>query len=102
MYIQATEVGGTHPALVEAMGRGAAIIANDVPEHREVLAEAGLYYARNDPDDLARLMLELMQNAAMRASLGHKAHALALARYSWDHITDEYERLFQALVSPIS
>ena len=40
-YVQATEVGGTHPALVEAMGRGAAIVANDVPEHREVLARCG-------------------------------------------------------------
>ena len=48
LYIQATEVGGTHPALVEAMGRGACIVANDVPEHREVLGEAGRYYRRND------------------------------------------------------
>jgi hypothetical protein len=43
-YVQATEVGGTHPALVEAMGYGNAICANDVPEHREVLGDAGLYY----------------------------------------------------------
>ena len=44
-YVQATEVGGTHPALVEAMGAGNAIVANDVPEHRETLGDAGLYYA---------------------------------------------------------
>ena len=31
IYIQATEVGGTHPALVEAMGRGACIIAKRCP-----------------------------------------------------------------------
>ncbi|HEX9043731.1 MAG TPA: glycosyltransferase, partial [Candidatus Limnocylindrales bacterium] len=43
-YVQATEVGGTHPALVEAMGAGNAIVANDVPEHREVLGDAGRYY----------------------------------------------------------
>ncbi len=40
-YVQATEVGGTHPALVEAMGAGNAILANDVPEHREILGDAG-------------------------------------------------------------
>ena len=43
-YVQATEVGGTHPALVEAMGYGNAIVANDVPEHRETLGDAGRYY----------------------------------------------------------
>ena len=43
-YVQATEVGGTHPALVEAMGFGNAIVANDVPEHRETLGDAGRYY----------------------------------------------------------
>ena len=58
LYVQATEVGGTHPALVEAMGRGAAILANDVPEHHEVLADAGIYYERNDADALAREQFE--------------------------------------------
>ena len=54
-YVQTTEVGGTHPALVEAMGAQNAIAANDVPEHREVLGDAGLYYrgppraCRRDP-----------------------------------------------------
>ena len=47
-YVQATEVGGTHPALVEAMGTGNAIVANDVPEHRETLGEAGRYYRGAD------------------------------------------------------
>ena len=47
LYIQAKEVGGTAPALVEARGRGVSIIANDAPAHREVLGDAGAYYARN-------------------------------------------------------
>ena len=50
-YVQATEVGGTHPALVEAMGAGNAILANDVPEHRETLGDAGRYY--RGPEGLA-------------------------------------------------
>ena len=32
-YIQATEVGGTHPALIEAMGRGALTLYLDTPEN---------------------------------------------------------------------
>ena len=34
-YIHATEVGGTHPALIEAMGRGALTLYLDTPENAE-------------------------------------------------------------------
>ena len=97
VYIQATEVGGTHPALVEAMGRGCAIIANDVPEHREVLADAGVYYERNDPDALARELLALTRDGDRRARLGDAAAARGRAAFSWAHVTDRYERLFAGL-----
>ena len=96
-YIQATEVGGTHPALVEAMGRGACILANDVPEHREVLGDAGRYYARNDADALAAALLALVDDPAERWRLGAAARARALAEYSWDHVTHEYEALFRRM-----
>src|SRR6185369_10102090 len=43
-YVQATEVGGTHPALVEAMGAGRCVIANATPENLEVIGDAGLAY----------------------------------------------------------
>ena len=99
-YVQATEVGGTHPALVEAMGRGACIIANDVPEHREVLGDTGLYYARNDPGDLARLMVRLVHDDDERERLGRAAALRAEQSFSWDHVTDEYERLFEHLARP--
>lgn len=96
-YIQATEVGGTHPALVEAMGRGVCIIANDVPEHREVLGDAGRYYARNDADALAAEIRDLVAHLAERQRLGEAARARALAEYSWDHVTDAYESLFSRM-----
>jgi len=98
LWIQATEVGGTHPALVEAMGRSACIVANDVPEHREVLGDAGAYYARNDPDDLARLLVELVKDPERRAAMADAAGTRAAAEFSWAHVTDEYERLFRGML----
>ncbi len=41
-YIHATEVGGTHPALVEAMGAGRPVLYYDTPENREVAGDAGV------------------------------------------------------------
>jgi glycosyltransferase involved in cell wall biosynthesis len=76
------------------MGRGACVIANDVPEHREVLGEAGLYYARNDPRSLAEALHTARDDAGLRRRLGAAAAERAQALYSWQHVTDEYERLF--------
>src|SRR5258705_3462921 len=49
-YIHATEVGGTHPALIEAMGRGALVLYRNNKENAEVAGEAGIPFE----DDLAR------------------------------------------------
>lgn len=95
-YIQATEVGGTHPALVEAMGYGNAILANDVPEHRETLGEAGLYY--RGPEALATQLQRILDEPGLAEDLKQRAHERARERYSWDAVTDAYERWFETLV----
>jgi len=96
-YVQATGVGGTHPALVEAMGYGNAIIANDVPEHRETLADAGLYY--REPADLAVEIQRVLDDPGLAARLREKAHDRARRLYSWDAITDAYETWLESLIS---
>jgi glycosyltransferase involved in cell wall biosynthesis len=94
-YVQATEVGGTHPALVEAMGFGNAILANDVPEHRETLGDAGRYY-RGAPE-LAAGLQEVLDDHELRADLRERAHERARALYGWSAITDAYGRWFEQL-----
>ena len=61
-YVQATEVGGTHPALVEGMGYGNCILANDVPEHREVLGDTGVYFSKTGDQDVVEKMQYLLDN----------------------------------------
>jgi glycosyltransferase involved in cell wall biosynthesis len=97
-YIQATEVGGTHPALVEAMGFGNAIIANDVPEHRETLGDAGWYYS--GPDELGSRLQVLLDDSDARDGLRRAAHLRAAERFGWDAVTDAYEQWFKSLIGP--
>lgn len=94
-YVQATEVGGTHPALVEAMGFGNAIVANDVPEHRETLGDAGLYY--RDARQLAEALDAVLGDPEMSASLRDRAQRRARDTYSWDAISAEYAAWFAGL-----
>lgn len=99
VYVQATEVGGTHPALVEAMGAGNAIIANDVPEHREVLGEAGLYY--QGAEELAERLQSVLDDPALASDLRTRAGERAASLYSWDSVTDAYEAWFTQLMDGV-
>jgi glycosyltransferase involved in cell wall biosynthesis len=96
IYVQATEVGGTHPALVEAMGRGNAIVANDVPEHRETLGDAGLYY--RGAEALTAQLQRLLDTPAECEALRRASRERAAAKYSWDAVTDAYRTWFAHLV----
>jgi glycosyltransferase involved in cell wall biosynthesis len=96
LYVQATEVGGTHPALVEAMGFGNAIIANDVPEHRETLGEGGRYYS--GVAGLSAAIAELLADEAEADRLRAAAHRRAKERFSWESIVTDYERWFIELI----
>ncbi len=96
-YIHATEVGGTHPALIEAMGQAGLIIANGTPENVEVLGSAGLFYRKNDADDLAHCLQSVIECPDRYENLRQEALKRAKAEYCWDDIVSKYEQLFQNL-----
>jgi glycosyltransferase involved in cell wall biosynthesis len=96
-YVQATSVGGTHPALVEAMGYGNAIVANDVAEHRETLGPAGRYY--RSAAELARELQVILDDPSTAASLREASRERAGRLYGWSAVTDGYERWFAGLVA---
>jgi len=97
-YVQATEVGGTHPALVEAMGFGNVVLANDVPEHRETLGDAGLYY--HGAAELSTSLQSVLDDDTLVADLRNRAHERARRLYSWDAISASYETWLTGLCEP--
>jgi glycosyltransferase involved in cell wall biosynthesis len=99
-YIHATEVGGAHPALIEAMGQGNIIIANGTPENSEVLDTAGILYRKNDADDLLRCLQDVADHPEKYSRLKQAAMERARAAYSWDTVIDSYERIFRELAGP--
>jgi glycosyltransferase involved in cell wall biosynthesis len=94
-YIHGTEVGGTHPALIEAMGRGALILYRNTPENAEVAGGAGIPFE----DDLAaKLELVLAMPECERDRLRCRAVEIVRERYCWDAVTSAYEALLTDLV----
>jgi glycosyltransferase involved in cell wall biosynthesis len=98
LYVQATEVGGTHPALVEALGHRNAVIAHDVPEHREVVGDAGVYFGVRSASDLAAQLNYLLAHPRTAERLRAAAGERASHKYSWDAVSDSYEQYFRELL----
>lgn len=93
-YIHATEVGGTHPALIEAMGRGALVLYLNTKENAEVASGAGIPF---ENDLTEKIEWTLAMSEAEREEYRRKAVERVRQRYSWDAVTSEYERLFRRL-----
>ncbi|MBV8819183.1 MAG: glycosyltransferase [Acidobacteriaceae bacterium] len=95
-YIHATEVGGTHPALIEAMGRGALVLYLQTIENDEVAGGVGIPFTH---DNLAEKLEEVLaMTETQRQGYRELAVARVRERYSWDAVTDAYEKLLTKLV----
>jgi glycosyltransferase involved in cell wall biosynthesis len=95
-YVHATEVGGTHPAMIEAMGRGALLLYLHTEENAEVAGDAGLPFS-NEAELAKRLREVIDMPEESRERLRAAALERVRKRYSWDAVTDSYERLFESL-----
>ncbi len=91
-YIHATEVGGTHPALIEAMGYGNCVLTLKTAENSEAAGGAALEFS--SAGELAELIGRVDADAALLSEYRGKAQERVAENYSWDAITDEYEGLF--------
>jgi glycosyltransferase involved in cell wall biosynthesis len=96
-YIHATEVGGTHPALIEAMGRGALVLYLNTPENAEVAGSVGIPF---ETSNLAEKLAEVSgMSPEQRAEWGGRAIQRVAERYGWEAVTGKYEALLCGLVS---
>lgn len=102
-YIHGHEFGGTNPALLKALGFGNCILALDTPFNREVLdgpqgadARYGILY-RKDVDELAAKIQMVEDHPELQAAYARRAPERIRERYTWEHITDQYEKLFRRM-----
>jgi glycosyltransferase involved in cell wall biosynthesis len=99
-FVESSEVGGTHPALLEAMGAGACVVVNDTPENLETIGAAGFAYRGAGGGPALRAVLAgLLADPARAETAGQLARARVEACYSWATVTDAYERLFRRVLA---
>ncbi len=98
--VETSEVGGTHPALLEAMALGRCVVVNDTPENLETIAAAGFSYEGSVGAASLRTVLErLLKDPAIVQETGERARERVREHYSWESVTDAYEQLFHEVLS---
>jgi len=96
VFVFACEIGGVHPALIEAMAASNAVLYLHTPENAETAGDAAMKYAKSE-DDLAAKLQSLLDDPSARQRLAESAKQRADALYRWDVIAEKYEELFQRL-----
>ena len=88
-----TEVGGTHPVILESLVAGNCVLVNDYRPNAETVGDAGVYFSGTEGvPDLARQLDRLMADPELVA--GYREKALERAKlYSWDAVAAAYEQL---------
>ncbi len=97
LFCAPTEVGGTHPVILEALAAGNCVLVNDHRPNAETVGDAGIYFSGKLGVDDLTVQLERLLNDP-QAVEEYRKRALARAReYSWDAVTDQYEQLLTAV-----
>jgi glycosyltransferase involved in cell wall biosynthesis len=92
-YVHGHEVGGTNPALLQAMGAGCCVLAKDVVFNREVLEATGLYW--QGPDDLRERMALVETSGDAAEILRRDALDRVQQAYDWERVADLYVEYFK-------
>lgn len=86
------------PALEAAFSR-CAIVANDIPSHREIWGDAALYFKTNDAASLAENIRLLNQDRTMRRAYAEMAYTRARERFTTKRMIDQCLDLYRSVAS---
>ena len=93
LFCAPTEVGGTHPVILEALAAGNCVLVNDYQPNAETVGDAGVYFSGGEGvPDLARQLERLLDEPDEVEAYRERARERA-ELYSWDAVATAYEQL---------
>ena len=84
--------------ILEAMRYQLPVACSDLPVLREVAGDAALFFDPLDEQAMARAIMALIQDVALRETLIAKGRQ-QVAAYSWGRCADQHAELFLRLAS---
>lgn len=85
-YVHGNSVGGTNPALLEAMNTCPRVLAIEGPFSREVLGDTGYFFS---PESIALSLRDLPELPERSEAMRNRVRS----RYRWEAVAESYVRL---------
>jgi glycosyltransferase involved in cell wall biosynthesis len=99
-YFHGHSVGGTNPALVQAMACGAPVVARNTVYNREVIMHAGVFVEAKS-HEVAAALTALMKDPSRQAHFSSAARLRAEHAYSWSKVCSDYETALNNLLAKV-
>jgi glycosyltransferase involved in cell wall biosynthesis len=97
-YFHGHSVGGTNPALVQAMACGAPVVARDTPYNREVLGQNGEFVSPTSAG-IATGIISILEDPERQSELSRDGLYRANDSYTWAGVCREYEAVLTELLA---
>lgn len=97
-YFHGHSVGGTNPALVQAMANGAPVVARDTVYNREVLGDQGSF-CKSDPQDIEAAIRRVMESSQEQNRLQQISLRRVQQGYTWKAVCAAYDEALSQQVS---
>jgi glycosyltransferase involved in cell wall biosynthesis len=89
VYVHAHSVGGTNPALLQALGAGAPTLALDTSFNHEVIGRKEQLFPQ-DASQLALRIDQVLSDDAIQREWAAHGRATVASRYTWQSVCDAY------------
>ena len=88
--------------VLEYMAGGRPLVASNMPIVRELVREDvdALLFSPNDPDDLARQVLALLNDVELSKRLAESASERALTKFTWHESQKKLVKVYEKLLMP--
>ena len=98
LYITAAYAESFAHPLIESMSSGLPVVASDLPVHREICGDAGIYFPRFSPEALAERVLQIQESPELAVTLSRNGRRRA-QDFSWNRHVERLLVLARDLVA---
>jgi len=100
VHIVPSHYEGLPTTLLEAMSCGLPVVATDIGGNDEVISSGvnGFLVPPKCPEDMAKIILRLLDNASLRDRIGRAARRTIEEYYTWDKIADNILKCYESIL----
>jgi glycosyltransferase involved in cell wall biosynthesis len=96
LFVYPSVSEGLPIVVLEAMSCARAVLASDIPEHQEIIADDRFWFTSADAKALSSKLIELLKQPELLKQAGEKNRVLAEQNYNWDAIAEKAEKVYSA------